>query len=133
MPSPSCSLTPEEQWRRNQQANKAYRQRGPVQPGAEAAATPIAARLELVLKRVDDQDLRDLESVSAALRAAGMAPQYGPREKSGRDVGRSGVILAFEVSDGSSYACVVGEVTRPQGHSVQVVGGIADGGCLPAV
>src|SRR6266566_3862004 len=57
MPSPSCSLTPEEQWRRNQQANKAYRQRGPVQPGAEAAATPIAARLELVLKRVDDQDL----------------------------------------------------------------------------
>jgi hypothetical protein len=118
---------PEEQFRINSQANKAFRNRGVLPPQAMAAVQPCVAKVRAGLDRLRASGRFDGPSIEQVLTDAGLVDVQSRRP--GRLDTAGGGGLLFCGNSGSGY--VFGEHGTAL-TSVEAGGGIADGGCLPA-
>ncbi|MGC9670430.1 hypothetical protein ACNTMW_28285 [Planosporangium sp. 12N6] len=116
-----------EQFRRNKEANGAFRGRRPLSPAVEAANQPCADTVRAGLDALHRQQRYDPDAVEQVLASAGLTGVVA-RPPGRLDLGGSGG-LVFAGSTGQG--CVFGRY-GPDGTSVEFGSGIADGGCLPA-
>lgn len=124
VPNPS---DPDEQFRLNNRANKAFRNRNPLPPQAVAAVQPCVAKVRAGLERLRAEGRFDGPSIERVLTDAGLIDVES--RKPGRLDTAGGGGLLFCGNSGFGY--VFGEHGPPL-TSVEAGGGIADGGCLPA-
>ncbi|MEU0555623.1 hypothetical protein [Dactylosporangium sp. NPDC006015] len=127
VPSASASLDPEEQFRLNDQANNAFRQRRALPPQYMAALQPCVEQVKAGLARLRAEGRFDGPSIEGVLTGAGLAEVES--HKPGRLDANAGGGLLFCGNSGLGY--VFGEHGPPR-TTVDAGGGIADGGCLPA-
>jgi hypothetical protein len=120
-------LDPDEQFRRNHDANKAYRNRQPLSPAADAANRPCAEELRRNLTLLAAGNTYDAESIKRIL--VGMGLTEATARPPGRlDLAGSGGLL---FAGWTGQACVFGEY-GPNVMTIEYGSMIADGGCLPA-
>jgi hypothetical protein len=117
----------EELFRRNQEANKAFRNRHPLSPQVLAANQPCVDAVRAGLERLRAQNRYDAAAIQQVLNTAGLTSVVA-RPAVRLDLAGSGGLL-FAGSTGQG--CVFGE-HGPASTTVQFGSGIADGGCLPA-
>ncbi|RUL91581.1 hypothetical protein [Verrucosispora sp. FIM060022] len=119
----------QEEFLRQQAANKAFRQRGTLDPAATGGAHACAAEVQRVLNllTVGGQDAPEEEAVRQAVADTGLLDVV-VRPPGRLDLG-PGDGLVF--SGWTGRACVFGSV-RQDDITVEFGTRIADGGCLPA-
>lgn len=130
-PAPTVSLTEEQQRERqfmlNYQANKMFRERHPLPADLAAANVRCVDEVRAGLTELDDTHRVDVVAVTNVLVKVGLSNPTVRRP--GRlDIGPGdGLIFARHTGAG----CLFGSVSRTD-VTVEVGGGILDGGCLPA-
>ncbi|GIJ28814.1 hypothetical protein Vqi01_39760 [Micromonospora qiuiae] len=119
----------QEEFLRQQAANKAFRQRGNLDPEASDGARACAAEVSqgLNLLPVGGQDEPEQEVVERALAVTGLVDVV-VRPPGRLDLGPGNGLL---FAGWTGRACVFGSVRRDD-IQVEVGTRIADGGCLPA-
>ncbi|UWZ57578.1 hypothetical protein Daura_16290 [Dactylosporangium aurantiacum] len=128
-PGTATAGTPgsEDQFQRDNQANRAFRQRGVLPPQAMAAVQPCVAEVRAGLDRLRAEGRFDGPAIERVLTDAGLA-EVESRRAGRLDTG-DGSGLLFCGNSGFGY--VFGQ-HGPAGTTVDAGGAIADGGCLPA-
>ena len=119
----------QEEFLRQQAANKAFRQRGTLDPAAAGGAHACAAEVQRVINllTVGGRDAPEEEAVRQAVAGTGLL-DVAVRPPGRLDLG-PGDGLIF--SGWTGRACVFGSV-RQDDITVEFGTRIADGGCLPA-
>jgi hypothetical protein len=116
-----------EQFRRNQEANKAFRQRGRLGDAAAGDAARCATQVRAELDKLRGQQRYDAASLTKALgRTKLTSVQVRPPGR--LDTGRGDGLL---YAGWTGHACVFGS-HHPSESTVEIGTRIADGGCLPA-
>ncbi|MGC5032352.1 hypothetical protein [Micromonospora sp. DT229] len=119
----------EEEFLRQQAANKAFRQRGTLDPAAAGGAHTCAVQVQYVLDLLtaDDQETPGEETVRQAVAGTGLM-DVTVRPPGRLDLGPGDGLL---FSGWTGRACVFGSV-RSEKVTVEFGTRVADGGCLPA-
>jgi len=107
-------------------ANEAYRQRSPLSQGLQARAEYHRERITAALQKAVEAGSLDQFDAPRIL-----AP-FGYDASSVQSYGRSDVGGGLAVGVSTDAGCVYGGV-RGNAVDLQTGGGIADGGCLPAI